>query len=106
MPGKPNMADLKKAFENAGFANVKTLLSSGNVVFESAAASEETLQRKAEAVMKKSLGKEYLTHIRSVDYLRDLLESDPFARFRIETGSRRVVTFLRNKPAKPLKLPI
>ncbi len=106
MPGKPPMAELKKAFEKAGFVEVRTVLSSGNVVFSAAAGSEAVLEKKAEAAMKKVLGKEYMTIVRSVDFLRELLEADPFARFRLAPGSKRVVTFLRSRPAAKLKLPI
>jgi uncharacterized protein (DUF1697 family) len=106
MPGKPPMSELKEAFEKAGFSDVKTLLSSGNVVFASAAASEATLERKAEAAMKKVLGKEYMTIVRTIDSLRALIEADPWRAFRLAPESKRVVTFLRRHPAAKLKLPI
>ena len=34
-PMNAKMPELKRCFEDAGFGNVKTLLSSGNVVFDS-----------------------------------------------------------------------
>ena len=37
------MPELKRAFENAGFTNVKTVLASGNVVFDARAASDLAL---------------------------------------------------------------
>jgi hypothetical protein len=46
------MPDLKNAFEEAGFSDVKTILSSGNVIFSAPSASEGALERKAEAAMK------------------------------------------------------
>ena len=49
MPTNAKMPELKKAFESAGFTDVKTILSSGNVVFSARDASETSLQRKAEA---------------------------------------------------------
>src|SRR5438552_233441 len=106
MPGKPPMADLKKAFEQAGFVEVRTVLSSGNVVFGSAPSSEAALEKKAEAAMKKVLGNEYMTIVRSVEFLGELIEADPFAGFRLKPGSRRVVTFLRERSSARLKLPI
>ena len=39
-PMNCKMPELKAAFENAGFSNVKTLLSSGNVAFDARSASE------------------------------------------------------------------
>jgi len=99
------MPELKLAFEAAGFTDVKTVLSSGNVVFTSRRASESLLQAKAEAAMRKRLGREFVTIIRSVDDLRDLLASDPYRDFP-PRNAKRVVTFLRDAPATQLTLPI
>ena len=41
------MPELKQAFESAGFTDVKTILSSGNVVFSARRASETSLERSA-----------------------------------------------------------
>ena len=100
------MPELRKAFELAGFDDVKTVLSSGNVVFSARKASEKTLQRKAETAMEKQLGKSFLTIVRSVDFLREMLESDPFGPFRPPPEAKRIVTFLREKPTTKLALPI
>jgi uncharacterized protein (DUF1697 family) len=100
------MPELKKAFEAAGFEDVKTVLSSGNVVFTARKSSEASLQRKAEAAMEKQLGKSFLTIVRSVDFLREMLESDPFRPFRPPAEAKRIVTFLRDKPTTSLALPI
>jgi uncharacterized protein (DUF1697 family) len=99
------MPEVKRAFEAAGFTEVKTLLSSGNVVFDARATSLPSLERKIEDAMHKHLGRSFLTIVRSVDSLRELLASDPFGEARLESGSRRVVTFLRKSPTG-LKLPI
>ena len=99
------MPELKLAFEAAGFTDVKTVLSSGNVVFTSRRASESFLQAKAEAAMRKRLGREFLTIIRSVDDLRELLASDPYREFP-PRNAKRVVTFLRDAPATHMTLPI
>ena len=50
------MTELKKCFEAAGFADVKTVLGSGNVVFTSRKATRTSLERKIEGAMQKSLG--------------------------------------------------
>jgi uncharacterized protein (DUF1697 family) len=100
------MPELKAAFEAAGFTDVKTVLSSGNVVFSAPRASESSLQRKAEAAMKKQLGQEFLTIVRPIDALRELLASDPYKPFRLPPGAKRIVTFLRGKPSSKLALPL
>ncbi len=100
------MPELKRAFELAGLQDVKTVLSSGNVVFSARPVPEAALAKKAEAAMKKHLGSAFVTFIRSVDHLRELLESDPYAAFRAKPGAKRVVTFLLDPPTAKLKLPL
>jgi uncharacterized protein (DUF1697 family) len=105
-PMNAKMPQLKSAFEAAGFTDVKTVLSSGNVVFSATRAAESALQRKAEAAMTKRLGHDFLTIVRPIDALRELLASGPYEAFRLEPGAKRVVTFLRGKPSSELALPI
>lgn len=105
MPTNCKMPELKRAFEAAGFGDVKTLLSSGNVLFDARAQSESTLERKAEAAMQKVLGQNFLTIIRSVDDLRALLASDPYRAARLPPDAKRVVTFLRKPPVNVPDLP-
>jgi uncharacterized protein (DUF1697 family) len=104
-PMNAKMPELKRAFEAAGFTEVRTLLSSGNVSFETRAASASALERKCEDAMRKTLGKPFLTLVRPIDALRAMLESDPFSKFRLAPGAKRVVTFLRKAPT-PLELPM
>jgi len=105
-PMNAKMPELKRAFENAGFDEVRTVLGSGNVVFNARAASDAALQRKAEAAMQEHLGRTFLTIIRSIDELHALLALDPFAQYRLPPASKRIVTFLREAPARaPSTLP-
>jgi uncharacterized protein (DUF1697 family) len=100
------MPELKKAFESAGFTDVKTILSSGNVVFSARGASEASLQRRAEAAMTERLGRTFLTIIRPIDVLRAILASDPYHAFRLAPAAKRIVTFLRHRPTSTVALPI
>jgi uncharacterized protein (DUF1697 family) len=105
-PMNAKMPELKKAFEAAGFEDVKTVLSSGNVVFTTRAASDASIQKKAEEAMEKRLGNRFLTIVRPVEVLRELLASDPYTAFGLPANAKRIVTFLREKPASKLELPI
>lgn len=100
------MPALKKCFEDAGFSEVRTLLSSGNVVFNARRSSQKALERKIERAMEKSLDRTFLTIVRPISALKDLLEADPYAAFKLRPASKRVVTFLREAPATPPKLPV
>lgn len=109
-PMNAKMPELKRCFEAAGFDAVRTVLGSGNVVFDARTASAATLQRRAENAMQEGLGRTFLTIVRPVDELRALLEADPFARHKLPAEAKRVVTFLRKapaaKPALAIALPI
>jgi uncharacterized protein (DUF1697 family) len=105
-PMNAKMPELKKCFEDAGFTGVRTLLSSGNVVFGARAAAITALERKAEAAMKQRLGHSFMTLVRPVEALRQLIESDPYRSFRISPQAKRVVTFLRAPPFSKIALPV
>jgi uncharacterized protein (DUF1697 family) len=100
------MPELKRAFEAAGFTDVRTVLSSGNVVFSSPRKSTSALEAIAEAAMRKQLGREFLTIVRSIHELEKLLGTDPYRPFGSRTGAKRVVTFLRDAPRTKLTLPV
>ncbi len=106
MPMNAKMPDLKRAFEAAGFTEVRTVLASGNVVFSARPATAAALERKAEASMERTLGRAFFTIVRPVDALQQLLASDPFRAFRLKPGAKRVVTFLRQPPAGKIALPV
>jgi uncharacterized protein (DUF1697 family) len=105
MPTNCKMPELKKAFEQAGFTDVVTVLGSGNVVFNAPAAKVAAVERKAEAAMHKHLGRSFSTIVRSIETLEAMLASDPYGKFKLKPGSKRVVTFFRVVPTARLKLP-
>jgi len=56
--------------------------------------------------MQEHLGRTFLTIIRSIDELHAVLALDPFAQYRLPPASKRIVTFLREAPARaPSTLP-
>ena len=59
------MDELRAMFEELGYKNVRTLIQSGNVVFESIAAAE-TVRKKIEAGIKKTFGFDVNVIIRCV----------------------------------------
>jgi uncharacterized protein (DUF1697 family) len=105
-PMNAKMAELKSCFEIAGFTDIKTVLSSGNVAFDARAMSETVLEHKAEAAMVKQLGRTFYTIVRPVNVLHELLGADPYAAFGLPANVKRVVTFLREHHKQELTLPI
>ncbi len=106
MPTNCKMPELKRCFEAAGFTEVKTVLSSGNVVFSAREAPVAVLEKKAEAATEKGLGRAFLTIARPLEALQAILASDPYAAFRLPAAAKRLVTFLRLPPTSKLSLPI
>jgi uncharacterized protein (DUF1697 family) len=100
------MTELKRSFEACGFTDVKTVLSSGNVVFSARALSDTALARQAETAMANRLGRTFYTIVRSADALRELVEADPYAAFDVPANAKRVVTFLGEPHKAKLVLPI
>jgi uncharacterized protein (DUF1697 family) len=105
-PMNAKMPELRKALEAAGFTEVKTVLSSGNAVFSARSTSETLLQRTAEAALKQRLGHSFLTLVRPIDALRDMLASDPYRGFHLSPSAKRIVTFLRDEPESKVALPV
>jgi len=105
-PTNLKMAALKSALEAGGFGDVKTLLSSGNVVFSGRRAADAVVERKLEAVIEAHAGRKFGVFVRSLESLQELLAAEPYQGFDLPPRSKRVVTLLRSPPVPKLKLPI
>ncbi len=95
MPVNATMPELKLCFESAGFTEVRTVLGSGNVVFNARPSTEAALERKAERAMKAKLARSFPAIVRSLEFIERLLEADAFAPFDLPPAAKRIVTFLR-----------
>ena len=91
------MDSLKRAFETMGMKEVKTILASGNVLFESPESDPETLCRNVEAGLEKSLGHPVGVVLRSVKQIEKLEKSEPFKGVDITPATRLWVTLLKEK---------
>lgn len=105
-PMNAKMPELKRCFEGAGFTDVRTVLSSGNVVFNTPVKSDTALARDAEAAMARQLGRTFYTVVRPASHLLELIEADPYAAFRLPASAKRVITFLREPHKGKLSLPL
>jgi uncharacterized protein (DUF1697 family) len=99
------MDELKKAFESLGFKYVKTLLASGNVVFESPNSSTSVLTKTIEEKLKKKFGHEIVVLVRTIRELQRLAKMNPFNGIKMTPQTRLYVTFLSEKPKGDLKIP-
>lgn len=105
-PMNARMPDLVRAFEAAGFTRVKTVISSGNVVFDHDGAPVDELERLAEQAMTDALGKTFGTTVRPVDHLRRIVDADHHTPFHPPAEAKRLITFLKRPHEEPVALPL
>ena len=105
-PMNASMPELKRCFEAAGFSDVRTLLSSGNVAFTARSSSPESLARRAGKSMSAALERTFGTFVRPARHLQELVESDPYSGLDVPPNAKLIVTFLRQAPDPRPTLPI
>ncbi len=97
---KVKMDRLRKLFESLGLSNVETFIASGNVIFDSPAEDARTLEKQIEDYLRKSLGFEVATFVRSVSELEAIAGCRPFMppAFSAE-GNSLYIAFLSDPPS-------
>jgi uncharacterized protein (DUF1697 family) len=106
-PGNPSMRNekLRAVFEDLGFSKVKTVISSGNVIFESPSRKVRELESAIEKALPKKLGFNSTTIIRSKQELQRLADKNPFGGLEHSQRSSLNVTFLKRKTKTDIKFP-
>jgi uncharacterized protein (DUF1697 family) len=93
--GKIAMAELRALAENIGFTDSKTLLQSGNLVFEAGDRSTAALENLLEREVAKRLGVETDVMVRTARQLKAAMERNPFAKKARSDPARLHVHFLK-----------
>ena len=88
------MAAVARALEAAGFANVKTILASGNVVFESRS-GVAGVRKKAEKALRDEFGYDAWVLAYEIDTLAEISEAYPFD--REVDGHHSYITFVSDE---------
>lgn len=102
---KVPMADLRDKLHELGCKNVRTLLNSGNFVFETKQINIQELEHKIEDFLSQSYGFSIPTILRNQKEISDLVKENPFAAINVHRDIRVYVTFLKNSPEIELTLP-
>jgi len=89
-------AELKAVVEEMGFTEVKTILASGNVVFEAGDAKPEALECDLHTALEKATGLKSEVFVRNRAELAELVENNPFPDEARERPSFLVVSFHRD----------
>lgn len=99
MPMNPNMKGerLRETFESLGFKNVRTVIASGNVVFESNTKDMRTLEAEIEKALPQQLGFTSTTIVRSKEELERLVAKDPFKGIEDKKPNYLIVTFFKDR---------
>lgn len=106
MPMNPNMKGekLRWMFEELGFSNVRTVIASGNVLFESRSKDHKALEMRIEKAFPELLGFNSTTIIRSKEEIDELVKKDPYKGLTASDKEKPNLTFFKNPPDKD-KLP-
>ena len=88
------MDELARVFEAMGFRDVETFIASGNVIFDTKTTAAATLERKIEAALRKALGYDVATFVRSGAELAAVAAREPFPRARLNDAGAFIVGFL------------
>lgn len=106
-PMNPNMRNekLRGVCESLGLKQVQTVISSGNVVFETESAAPSELEATLEAAWRSELGFESTTIVRSHRQLEDLTELNPFGNLDHGKESYLLATFSKAPLAVDFDLP-
>lgn len=76
---KIRMETLREVFANAlGFANVKTYINSGNVIFETTKTSDKKLAEQIEKAIEKEFALKIKVMVRSVSEIEEIVKNNPF----------------------------
>jgi uncharacterized protein (DUF1697 family) len=100
------METLRGLFEELGFKNVKTILASGNVLFETDLKDTQALEKKVENLLPVTIGFESDVFIRMIDDLHRLETLNPFKETRASRETRFYATFIKEKPGNTLQFPL
>jgi uncharacterized protein (DUF1697 family) len=94
------MADVRAALAAAGFAAVRSLLQSGNLVFETGEAEDQALETRVEAALRESVGLKADVVVRGPAAWRAMIRANPFPRQAETDPGRLVAMVLKTTPAE------
>ena len=97
---KIKMTDLKKLFEDLGFENVRTVLATGNVLFETNSKNVSLLEEQIEKAIGKKYGYNSKAFVRTEEELEKLIKADPFKKVKVTPATVPQVTYFKGVAEK------
>jgi uncharacterized protein (DUF1697 family) len=99
------METLRTICEGLGLKNVKTVLASGNVIFETNQMDMVSIENIFENGLAKTLGYKVTTIVKSFADIDKLMKSKPFAGLELTPQTRLYITFFKISPVNDLTFP-
>jgi uncharacterized protein (DUF1697 family) len=99
------MTTLRDAFLRLGSTSVKTLLASGNVIFDYEKQDAQVLSRKIESALEKTFGFPVDVIVRSRAQLKKVERLEPFAGIEVTDQTRLYISFLGGKSRADIHIP-
>lgn len=100
---KVPMAELKSMLEKMGCKNVKTILASGNVIFDSEKKITTLLGEAVEQKLNETFGFEVRTLVYDFCDIEKMIALDPFKGIEVTENIRLYVTLLAQKPKSKIR---
>jgi uncharacterized protein (DUF1697 family) len=96
-PGDPKKSNesLRGVHEELGFTEVRSVISSGNVVFVSEETDSDALGDRIEAAWPELRGFTAMTVVRSAEQISHFLEQKPFGEVKHDKATYQLVTFFK-----------
>ena len=91
------MDHLRRLFESLGFSSVETFIASGNVVFETKSRNAEIMEGKIEATLRKALGYEVTTFLRTDGELCEVANYRAFSQSDVKSAAALNIAFLKDR---------
>lgn len=95
---KVPMADLRAMTAKLGFEDPKTLLQSGNLVFDAKSQATAKLEQVLEGATKRTIGVDCAYLVRTGAEWAAIVAANPYAKHAMENPAYTVVTFCREAP--------
>lgn len=99
------MAELKVALKSLGLKNIKTLLASGNVIFEMSGSDTMELKSMIEDKIVDVFGFQVDVIVRNISEILGMVNLDPFGKVDVTTDTRLYVTLLPNDDETEFEIP-
>jgi len=94
-----SMERLRGLFAELGHKNVRTLIASGNVVFDAGSKKPAALESAIEKHLEKALGYAVTTFVRTPDEISAVVAHEAFPRSVIDKAHALWIAFLKDTPA-------